>query len=234
MKINIYQNFREYDPVFMMGLVGTMIYLACSLFSYAYMTPVDIPYLEFLFLPLTLLILGFVSRYDKKIYKKAIIYFVIGLLWEVLTEANWTYSTGIVPMMYLYKDVPIAMLFYWVSVFSLAFFFFSQLTKKFKVSRLLAQMITLFTVFLVAESVGFTILGIWNYNFDHIFLIPPYFLPPHIFVGYLTFGNLFLICMHEKLYKYRNWVKFFSKHLMLSKILIKSLLEIVCPCRDEK
>ena len=217
MKINIYQNLREYDPVLMIGLVGTMIYLACFLFSYAYTTPVGIPYLEFLFLPLTLLILGLVSRYDKKIYKKAVIYFVIGLLWEVLTEANWTYATGLMPMIYFYNDVPIAMLFYWVSVFSLAFFFFSQLTKKFKVSRLLAQMIILFMVFLVAESVGFHILGIWNYNFAHISLIPPYFLPPHIFVGYLTFGNLFLVCMHEKLYKYRNCAGVLSKSVNVIK-----------------
>jgi len=199
-----YKFLSDYHPLFWTGLIGIIIFI------FLYTTPIrNILYLEFLLLPITLFILGFISKYDKEIWKRSVIYFMIGLFWELLTEANWTYANRFLPMFYIYKDIPVAMLFYWISVFSLAFFSFSCSTKR--VNRFSAQIITIFSVFLIAESIGFNVLRIWNYNFNSIFLIPPYFLPPHIFIGYLFFGNLFLIFMRKKLYNPRYFINFISR-----------------------
>jgi len=201
-----YKFLSDYHLLFWIGLIGIIIFI------FLYTTPIrNILYLEFLLLPITLFILGFISKYDKEIWKRSVIYFMIGLFWELLTEANWTYANRFLPMFYIYKDIPVAILFYWISVFSLAFFSFSYLIKKLRVNGLLAQIITIFSVFLVAESIGFNVLRIWNYNFNSIFLIPPYFLPPHIFIGYLFFGNLFLIFMRKKLYNPRYFINFISR-----------------------
>jgi len=85
------------------------------------------------------------------------------------------------------------------------------MVEKAKVNRLFAQITTIFSVFLVTESIGFNILGIWDYNFNPVFLIPPYFLPPHIFIGYLIFGSLFLVFIYEELYKFRCLANFASE-----------------------
>jgi len=196
MEINVREAFAGIPPIFVVGLVGVAVYLIVFLFFYA--TPVrSFLYLEFLFLPSMLVILGFVSKYDKGIFRKAALYFMIGLFWELLTESNWAYADKLVPMIYFYKDIPLAMLFYWVSTFSLGFLSYSRITRKFRINMLASQIITIFTVFLVAESIGFNVLRIWAYNLDYTFLIPPFFLPPQIYVGYLIFGNLFLIFMHK-------------------------------------
>ena len=201
-----YDFLSGYHPFFWIGLTGVITFVLL------YAMPVrSVLYLEFLFLPITLFVLGFISKYDKKIWKKAAIYLVIGSSWEILTEVNWAYANNFLPMFYIYKDIPVAMLFYWIPVFSLAFFSFSYIAEKVKVNRLFVQITTIFSVFLVAESIGFNILGIWNYNFNPVLLIPPYFLPPHIFIGYLIFGNLFLIFMHEELYKFRCLTNFVSE-----------------------
>ena len=201
-----YKFLSGYHLLFWIGLIGIIIFI------FLYTAPIkNILYLEFLLLPITLFILGFVSKYDKKIWKKAVIYFIIGLFWELLTEAMWTYASNFLLMFCIYKDIPLAMLFYWISVFSLAFFSFSYLIKKLRVNGLLAQIITIFSVFLAAESIGFNVLGLWDYNFNSIFFIPPYFLPPHIFIGYLVFGNLFLIFMRKKLYNPHYFINFISK-----------------------
>ena len=201
-----YKFLNDYHPLFWIGLIGIIIFI------FLYIMPIRSSlYLEYLFLSITFSVLGFVSKYDKKIWKKSVIYLIIGLFWELLTEANWTYASNFFPMFYIYKDIPLAMLFYWISVFSLAFFSFSYLIKKLRVNGLLAQIITIFSVFLIAESIGFNVLELWNYNFNSIFLIPPYFLPPHIFIGYLTFGNLFLIFMKKKLYYPHYFIKFISR-----------------------
>ena len=197
---------NDYHPIFWIGVVGIIVFI------FLYITPIRSSlYLEYLFLSITFSVLGFVSKYDKKIWKKAVIYFIIGLFWELLTEANWTYAGNFLLVFYIYKDIPVAMLFYWIPVFSLAFFSFSYLIKKLRVNGLLAQIITISSVFLVAESIGFNVLGLWNYNFNSIFLIPPYFLPPHIFIGYLVFGNLFLIFMRKKLYNPHYFMNFISR-----------------------
>ena len=193
----------SYHPVFWMGLMGVIT------FVFLYTTPIrSALYLEFLFLPITLSIVGFTSKYDKKIWEKAIIYFMIGLSWELLTETNWTYTNNFLPMLYFYRDIPIAMLLYWVSIFSLAFFSFYYLTKKLRINALLAQIITIFGVLLVAESIGFNVLRMWNYNFDSLYFVPLYFLPVHMIIGYLVFGNLFLIFMKKELYKPRYLINF--------------------------
>lgn len=195
-----------YHTVFWIGIAGII------LFIFLYVTPIrSALYLEFLFLAITFSVLGFIYKYDKKIWKKSVIYFTIGLFWEILTQASWTYTNNFLPMLYIYKDIPVAMLFYWIPVFSLAFFSLSYLIKKLRVNGLLAQIITIFSVFLVAESIGYNVLGLWNYNFNSIFLIPPYFLPPHIFIGYLFFGNLFLIFMRKKLYDPHCFINFISR-----------------------
>ena len=201
-----YKFLSRYHLSFWIGLLGIIAFVLL------YVTSIrSVLYLEFLFLPITLFVLGFISKYDTKIWEKAVVYLIIGLSWEILTEVNWTYANNLLPMFYIYKDIPLAMLFYWISVFSLAFFSFSYIVKKAKVNRLFAQTTTIFSVFLVTESIGFNILGIWNYNFNPIFLIPPYLLPPYIFIGYLIFGNLFLISMHEELYKFRCLANFVSE-----------------------
>lgn len=192
-----------YHPVFWIGLIGviTFVFLYTTFIKSAL-------YLEFLFLPITLSVLGFIFKYDKEIWKKTVIYFMIGLCWEILTEVNWTYVNNSLPMLYLYKNIPIAMLFYWVSIFSLAFFSFNYLTKKVRINGLSAQIITIFGVFLVAELIGFNVLKMWNYNFDPLFFVPPYFLPVYIIIGYLVFGNLFLIFMKKELYTPRYLINF--------------------------
>lgn len=193
----------SYHPVFWMGLIGVIT------FVFLYTTSIKSAlYLEFLFLPMTLSVLGFTSKYDKKIWEKTIIYFVIGLSWEILTEANWIYTNSFLPMLYFYKDIPIAMLFYWVSIFSLAFFSSNYLTKKLRINGLLAQIITIFGVLLAAESIGFNVLRMWNYNFNPLLFVPPYFLPVHIIIGYLVLGNLFLIFMKKELYTPRYLITF--------------------------
>lgn len=193
----------SYHPVFWMGLIGVIT------FAFLYTTSIKSAlYLEFLFLPMTLSVLGFIFKYDKKIWEKAVIYFMIGLSWEILTEANWIYTDNFLPMLYFYKDIPIAMLLYWVSAFSLTFFSFNYLTKKVRINGLLAQNITIFGVLVVAESIGFNVLRTWNYNFDPLLFVPPYFLPVHIIMGYLVFGNIFLIFMKKELYKPRYLITF--------------------------
>jgi len=168
----------SYHSVFWIGLIGVIT------FVFLYTTPIrSALFLEFLFLPITLCVLGFTFKYDKKIWKKAVIYFLIGLSWEISTEANWIYANNFLPMLYFYKEIPIAMLFYWVSIFSLTFFSFRYLTKKLRIDGLLAHIITIFGTLLVAESIGFNVLKMWNYNFNPLFFIPPYFLPIHIIIG---------------------------------------------------
>ena len=214
-----YKFLSRYHLSFWIGLLGIIAFVLL------YAMPIrSVLYLEFLFLPITLFVLGFISKYDTKIWEKAVVYLIIGLSWEILTEVNWTYANNLLPMFYIYKDIPLAMLFYWISVFSLAFFSFSYIVKKAKVNRLFAQTTTIFGVFLVTESIGFNILGIWNYNFNPIFLIPPYLLPPHIFIGYLIFGNLFLISMHEELYKFRCLANFVSELIENPSKIMKRLI----------
>lgn len=215
-----YKFLSGHRPPFWIGLIGIMVFI------FLHVTLVrSVLYLEFLSLPITFSVLGFISKYDKKIWKKAVIYFIIGLSWEILTGANWTYANSFLPMIYVYKDVPMTMLFYWVSVFSFASFSFSFFTKKLRINGLLAQIITIFSVFLVAESIGFNVLKIWNYNFNPIFLMPPYFLPPHIFIGYLIFGNLFLISMRKKLYNSRYLRNFILELIENPLRVIKDLSE---------
>ena len=214
-----YKFLSRYHLSFWIGLLGIIAFVLL------YAMPIrSVLYLEFLFLPITLFVLGFISKYDTKIWEKAVVYLIIGLSWEILTEVNWTYANNLLPMFYIYKDIPLAMLFYWISVFSLAFFSFSYIVKKAKVNRLFAQTTTIFSVFLVTESIGFNILGIWNYNFNPIFLIPPYLLPPYIFIGYLIFGNLFLISMHEELYKFRCLANFVSELTETPSKIMKRLI----------
>ena len=214
-----YKFLSGYHHLFWVGLAGIIAFVLL------YVTSIrSVLYLEFLFLPITLFVLGFISKYDTKIWEKAVVYLIIGLSWEILTEVNWTYANNLLPMFYIYKDIPLAMLFYWISVFSLAFFSFSYIVKKAKVNRLFAQTTTIFSVFLVTESIGFNILGIWNYNFNPIFLIPPYLLPPYIFIGYLIFGNLFLISMHEELYKFRCLANFVSELIENPSKIMKRLI----------
>ena len=196
----------SYHPVFWIGLIGAIT------FVFLYTTSIKSALcLEFLFLPITLSVLGFTFKYDKEIWKKAVIYFIIGLSWEIVTEANWIYTDNFLPMLYFYEDIPIAMLFYWVSIFSLAFFSFNYLTKRVRINGLLAQIIAIFGVFLVAESIGFNVLRTWNYNFDSLLFVPPYSLPVHIIIWYLVFGNVFLIFMKKELYKPRYLISFILK-----------------------
>ena len=193
----------SYHPVFWIGLMEVII------FVFLYTTSIKSALcLEFLFLPIMVSVLGFAFKYDKEIWKKAVIYFIIGLFWEILTEANWIYTDNFLPMLFFYKDIPIAMLFYWVSIFSLTFFSFDYLTKKIEINGLLAQNVTIFGVLLVAESIGFNVLRTWNYNFNPLFFVLPYFLPAQIIIGYLFFGNLFLIFMKKELYKPRYLINF--------------------------
>ena len=190
---------RDYHPIFWAGLIGI------GIFAFLYTTSVrNVLYLEFLLLPITLSVLGFIFKYDRKIWKKAAVYFATGLSWEVLTEAYWTYGGRSLSLLYFYKDIPIAMLLYWMSIFSLAFFLFSHVNRRMKVNKPLAQILTVFGVFLTAEAVGFNVFRVWDYNFNPIFLIPVYSLPLHILVAYLILGNMFLISMREKLYKPQN------------------------------
>jgi hypothetical protein len=113
------------------SLIGIVVYVVYSIFE-------SIPYIEYLFLCTMLLTLRLTAKRDK-MAEQAIIFFIIGLLWEVCTEPCWTYRTDPFPMIFLYKDVPVAMLFYWVSVFSIASSLFSQIMKKFNLNKLFAH-----------------------------------------------------------------------------------------------
>ena len=82
----------SYHPIFWIGLIGGIAFVIL----YTTRT-ISVLYLESLFLLITFSILGFTFKYDKKILKKAVIYFNIGLYWEISTEANWIYENNLLP-----------------------------------------------------------------------------------------------------------------------------------------
>ncbi len=143
------------------------------------------------------LVLTCIGYYWKRedLWKWAGICFLFGVVWEIITAANFTYANNLAPMIYFYKDIPIAVCLWWVVNFMLASDISQRLAKKYP--DLIATFIAILLIMLPLESIGHNLLKMWTYTDLTFVNVLPYWLPWQVVLGWLFFGVLFLNTLHK-------------------------------------
>jgi|GEM_PF-999426 len=134
---------------------------------------------------------------------------LIGVFWEYSTEALWSYHM----MVNIYKDIPLAIIFGWGVMFSLAVFvseklyillFHAKQEDEHDLRVFITDVIAAFIVGLPIEKFGL-VCGLWDYHYEILNWSPardPIFrMPYEVLVGYallMMIAPTFVRFWHEK------------------------------------
>lgn len=177
--------------LFGFGLGGALLYLIALLLMPALRASL---YYEILFGFLVAACLG--HYWGREGLKRWVaISLLFGVLWEIVGEANFAYADNLAPMLYFYKDVPLAVCLWWVVNFMLASDFSRRLAKRY--GDIKADFLAILLIMLPFEAIGHNILKMWAYTNPTFVSVPPYWLPWQVVLGWLFFGNLFLSAIYR-------------------------------------
>ena len=98
---------------------------------------------------------------EKNLLGEVILGFIVGLVWEIATEPLWDYNDYMFSL-YIYNDVPLAVVLGWVVVFMVSSIIADYLCERVK-NNFIATVTSIFIVGSLLEIVG-VYLGLWTYT----------------------------------------------------------------------